>query len=126
MDVASTSEVPPPGEEISMYANKEQLAAVVTTLLDKLGALGTPEQIRDYFVQEQITGNPRNGYLCPVHTYLMRELDAVPFHMVSVGTSQVAIGLDPLMVAIVKQPHPVTQLIDLFNNGAYDELLPPV
>lgn len=97
------------------------LAADVTTQLEKLGALGTAEQIRDYFVQEQILGVCRNGQKCPVHNYLQREL-SFPELPIGVGIERTQIGLDPLGTISVHNPGPVTSFIVNFDEGNYLEL----
>lgn len=100
---------------------------VITERLDKLGALGSASQIRDYFVQEGITGYTGIASSCVVAEYLYREIKAEgldrPYLQVTARfvenaeyfTRETSGRIDGL-------PEPVSDLIRAFDNRQFPEL----
>lgn len=99
-------------------------------LLDKLAALGSAGQIRDFFVKEAIRGD-HNATSCPVAVYLRREAGVT----YSVGTQALYaevglcrhhrcpdIGAHTHAKHLGKLPAPVREFIWKYDRQAYPEL----
>lgn len=87
----------------------------VIEALDKLAALGSADQIRDFFFQEQIYGccGSRD---CPVSNYLFKETG----HRYEVGSKELYAHNDN--TTSVRHPHVVAQFVSRFDAGRYEEL----
>jgi hypothetical protein len=92
---------------------------ILTTSLGKLDALGTPGQIRDFFVQEHIAGIS-SAYQCPVACYLSRELGAAPNWRIACVTRGFA-SVPRAGIRVITPPV-VKLFIERFDRNAYPDL----
>ena len=97
------------------------ITTTVTDALQKLEALGSPAQIRDYFVHEEIHGIRQSGSTCPVRRYLDRELEYPSNFWMQVRTYSTAWMHDTVHVE-VRHPPLVRTFIENFDRGDYREL----
>jgi hypothetical protein len=100
----------------------EETTTAITEQLDKLVALGSPEQIRDFFQAEQITGMRGRADRCPIQQYLAREVDTT---VCRVKMRQTFVGAEPPTFGpwpAVHNPDLVAEFIRLFDKGYYPEL----
>lgn len=93
---------------------------VLLDYLDKLAAQGTPQQIRDYLVREDIKGIRWSSYSCPVARYLNRELGTPRQLRAQVGLIQVALIVENIRV---DTPPEVAMFISNFDLRVYPELV---
>lgn len=93
----------------------------VTELLEKLEALGSADQIRDYFVQEQIHGLRWMERACPVHTYLVHRLHCSS-EQIRVSGVQARVSHSVCTDSRVMLPREVATFVRNFDCAQYPEL----
>lgn len=94
--------------------------------LDKLAALGSSDQIRDFFVAEQLTGYQASGESCVVALYLQRELIAEQVSWGYVGVAAGGVTVRPGgsdYSTKIEVPPTVSRMIRRFDHGRYPELV---
>ena len=95
--------------------------------LGKLGALGSPDQIRDFFVEKRVTGQAGHSGSCVVARYLLREMRAsnllhVSYFAVNSGGITFRTGASAVDATFIKVVGPVSDLICAFDEHQYPEL----
>lgn len=101
---------------------KPQLQALSDTL-GKLEALGSADQIADFFRQERIRGHKKNIWSCPVARYLYRELNFPVWVGPELDDEGLA-GLDDgWHVVETNLPDHVNEFAIKFDVGVYEDLI---
>lgn len=105
---------------------KPKLQALNDTL-GKLDALGSADQIADFFRQERIRGTQKNPWSCPVAHYLIRELNARIWVGPDLGNKGIA-GLDDGWNDVeigerTNLPDHVNEFALKFDVGVYEDLI---
>lgn len=90
----------------------------LTNMLGKLEALGSEQQIADYFTQENITGEHLHPFRCPVAQFLHRELSGADAFVAAMFVS-FAVGR---VGRVVDTPPAVSAFVISFDEGDYPEL----
>ena len=111
-----------------MTPDEAHAREVLVDRVAKLEAFGSADQIRDYFVQEQVVGQPCKRNACVVARYLAREIEAelggrwvtsVDGALISLSQSQddlYAVG------GATSTPPAILELIKNFDGRRYPEL----
>jgi hypothetical protein len=101
---------------------KSQLQALNDTL-GKLEALGSADQIADFFRQERIRGHKKGLWSCPVARYLYREVNAPVWVGPERGHQGLA-GLDVMLCTVeTNLPDHVNEFALKFDEGVYGDLI---
>jgi hypothetical protein len=109
----------------SIFAALGSIHDVVDTLVDGMATLkeqGTPEQIAQFLLKENIRGWRGQAYVCPIAKFLNRELSVDPWLrpvLVSPGRYGV-----PLMGISILTPPQVDAFVTTFDAGAFRYLYP--
>ena len=106
---------------------KPKLQALNDTL-GKLEALGSADQIADFFRQERIRGTQKSPWACPVARYLNREVEAARIWVGPDLMNKGIAGLDDGWNTVeigerTNLPDHVNEFALKFDNGVYEDLI---
>lgn len=90
----------------------------VVDALDKLAALGSPEQVASYLKQQHCLGH-HSSKSCPVQRYVTKSTGVVG---TSVDTHTTVVGFYTARSATMSNPMVVSEFIRMFDGGHFPEL----
>lgn len=88
-------------------------------MIDKLRALGSPDQIALYFTEQGISGRPAVVNACLISQWFKRETD----RSASVTAARVFHGRDTVQLDYVSGRDPVSLFVVAFDRGDYPALI---
>lgn len=109
----------------NLMKTRQHAYQVMQDRVAKLETKGSADQIRDFFVEQQIGGSVGNRNFCPVANYLRTEVEA------ETGYPAVAISVDPKDIELggmgeilgVSTPETIAAFIAIFDDENYEELI---